>query len=222
MPGGITNPNSGSGNYPNPTVPAIYPGPGGSMTGNLNTGGSTYTWDATQGAYIKTPAQRATDLGGALNALQSVTGLSLLGSAGSSGGGGAAGSEGIPAPVEFPDTSAARAASFARAKDTAAQTSGASIKALQGLMAATGRAGSRVEGSGLGQIIGSAGQGVNELSREQAVQDVNSENQQASQAYSGAIAQRGQNIQLAVQEAARRAQAMQGLISAIGGAGILY
>lgn len=184
-----------------------------------------YTFDPVQNQYIKTPVQRATEIGQALQALQSSSGLNLLGSSSGAGGSGAGAGAGVGAlpPVEFPDTSAARAAAFARGKDTAGQLGRASIDALRGEMAGRGLLGSGIEGSQTRKLIEAAGRGPAEINREQAIQDADAAEKRAALEYQGRIQQRAQDIDVAQANAARQYQSLQGLLEVLGGArGLLY
>jgi hypothetical protein len=126
----------------------------------------------------------------------------------------------------MPDNSAAQAAIFARAKDTAGQNSRAAITALRGQMAERGLLGSGIEGGETARIVGQAAGGVGDVNREQAIQESNRQNQFAQMGYQGDITQRGQDLTLEEQrralEAQRQARAQQGLLSVFNMAGTEY
>lgn len=106
------------------------------------------------------------------------------------------------------DTEAARAATFARAKDRAAQIARASLTGLQSAMAGRGISGSGIEAAGMGDIVGQAGGALGEINREQLIQDLARTGDVASTTYQGAIQQRAQDL-------ANR-QSLMGLITARG------
>ena len=202
-----------------PTVPDPYEYAG--LPGNLDYGGRTpsdataagYTFDPVQNQYLKSPSQRGTETGEALKALMAATGFS----------GGASGPAApAPASISFPDTAGANAATFARGKDQAAQNARASLTALTESLAGRNMLGGGVEAAGIGEVVGRAGGGVNELIREQTIQDVESANQRAAQEYQGRITQRGQDINVAQADADRKMQVLQGLLGLIQGGGTLY
>jgi hypothetical protein len=93
-----------------------------------------------------------------------------------------------------PDTSAATAASFAKAKDQVGQESRSALTGLKGAMAGRGILGSGVEGRGIAGVI-NKGQGeLGDVSREQAITGANLAQKNAELAYQGSITQRGQDI----------------------------
>ena len=120
------------------------------------------------------------------------------------GGGGAA----QVAPVAPIDTSAARAAQFAREKDRSGQMARGALNSLYDLMAATGRAGSSIEAGGAAGVLGGAAGRLGDLSREQYIQDLGIGEKQASEQYQGRITQRGQDID--------RMNSLLGLVTARG------
>lgn len=191
--------------------------PIGSMFGNE-------LYDPETGQTKRTGAQRGTDAGQAIRAFAEASGLPLLGSSSGFGGGfGASGSGGGAIPqVSMPDTSAANAAAFGRAKDQAGQTARASLTALRNEMAGRGLRGSGIEGAEVGKTIARGAAGVNEFTREQAIQDAGNLSDQAQREYQGRITQRGQDIGMAQNAAAQQQQRLQGLLELVGGRGILY
>ena len=209
-----------------PSNPGFTPGPLGNMVGNE-------LYNPETGGMQRTGAQKGTNAGQALKALQEASGLDLLGSSSSAGfgawGGAGDGLGGTAPQVSMPDTSAARNAIFARAKDQAGQTARAALTGLQGEMAGRGLLGSGIEGSEMANIIGQAAGGVNEVTREQAIQDALAAARAGEVGYQGSITQRGQDLTARGQnlsardaDAARRAQSIQGLLSVINSSGMLY
>jgi hypothetical protein len=184
--------------------------------------GQGYEYDP-NGSFYKTPVQKATDAGSALNALAKVTGLPLLGSmsGSSASGSGAGGGSSVP-QVQMPDTSGAVNAAFARGKDQAGSTARAALSALQEEMAGRNMLGSGQEAMATADVVGKAGAGVNELTREQAIKSANFANQRGLEQYKGLITQRGQDLNVQQENARRAQQAMEGLLSVIGGTGLVY
>ena len=177
--------------------------------------------DVKSGSYLTPSESKGTEAGRALKALSEASGLNLLGSSSASGVGGGGGVGSLP-PIAMPDTSAANTAAFGRAKDQAGQTTRASLTALRDEMAARGLRGSGIEGAEVGNTIARGAAGVNEFTREQAIQDARNLTDRASQEYQGRIVQRGQDLSAAQANAARQQQSIQGLLELIGGRGILY
>lgn len=194
--------------------PQYQNSPIGNMVGNE-------LYDPETGGFRRTGAQRGTDAGQALRALAEASGMNLLGSSSSSGSGGAGGVGSLPA-ISMPDTSAANAAAFGRAKDRAGQTTRASLTALRDEMAGRGLRGSGIEAGEVGKTVARGAAGVNEFTREQAIQDAGNAADLAKQEYQGRIVQRGQDIGVAQANASRQQQQLDGLLSLIGGRGILY
>lgn len=175
--------------------------------------------------------QRARTQGIEDKLLSGLTGFGGTGAAGadipfsySGGGGGSAGGGGmasvpytydpkgetlkLPAipTIQAPDTSAAQAAIFARAKDQVGQETSGSLAALRSALAARGMAGSGAEVKGTSNVL-TSGQGqLGDTTREQAVQEAQRQNDFAKLGYQGAIEQRGQDI-TTVEGAANRALA---------------
>ena len=181
-----------------------------------------YRYNPETGGYGISGQARGREAGEALKALQESSGLPLLGGSWSSGGG-AGGPGGAPGPqVQMPDTTAANAAIFARAKDQAGQTAKASLQSLRESLGARGMLGSGAESGATADIIQRAAQGSDEITREQSIQDAGNLASNARAAYQGAIQQRGQDISAQQASAARQQQALQGLLEMVGGRGILY
>lgn len=191
-------------------------------------GGGGYLYNPETGGFQRTGAQKGTNAGEALKALQSSSGLNLLGSFNADGSGaGGPGGPGGPVPHVGPaDPTAANAAAFARAKDQAGETARGALTGLTSQLGAHGQLGSGAGARATGGIVNRAAQGSNEITREQAIQGVDTNNRFAETNYQGDITQRGQD--LAAQEAAAnrsaqlRAQQMQGLLSVINSSGLLY
>ena len=106
---------------------------------------------------------------------------------------------------------AARAAAFARAKEQAGNTANAALASLKGLYEQSGTMGSTMEAAKAGQIIGGAGAGVNEFTREQLMADLARAADIADMQYQGGITQRGQNL-----------GAQQALFALMNNAGVIY
>ena len=162
-----------------------------------------------------------TEAGQALRALAEASGLPLLGSSSGSASGAGADYGSLP-PIAFPDTSAATSAAYARAKDQTGLNTRAALTALQDQLAGSQLLGSGQEAAATRDIVGRGQGGLNEVTREQAIQDVGTAERRAGQEYQGRITQRGQDINAAQQAAARQQQVLQGLLSVINSAGILY
>lgn len=106
------------------------------------------------------------------------------------GMGGVAGSNGMSS-----QETAARAASFARAKEQAGQNALGGLKAVQGLVENKGMMGSTYEAGLMGDVLGGASGNVNDFTREQLIQDLNRSAGIADMTYQGNITQRGQDLQ---------------------------
>jgi hypothetical protein len=89
---------------------------------------------------------------------------------------------------------AARAAAFARAKEQAGSTATASLRALQDVLANSGRMGGSLEAGMTADVVGGAGNQVNEFTRDQLMMDLNRAADIGDMNYQGAIQQRGQNL----------------------------
>ncbi len=109
------------------------------------------------------------------------------------------------APV---DTSAARAAAFARAKDQAGQIARSSLDSLYNLMAASGRAGSNIEASEASNILEGTAGDLGDVVRQGAITEADEAQQEALANYQGGITQRGQDL--------ARQQSLLSLITARG------
>jgi hypothetical protein len=117
---------------------------------------------------------------------------SFAGGGGAPGGGGTA-----PAPtaqIAVPDTSAAMAAVFNRAKDQVGRTTTGSLTALRSALASRGLLGGGVEGGATAKTITAGAGQLADTSREQAIQEGTRLNDFAKLGYQGAIEQRGQDI----------------------------
>lgn len=105
-------------------------------------------------------------------------------------------SEGSPTlpNVNTPDSSAAEAAAFARAKDKIGLQTRGAIRGLQGELAGRGVLGSGVESSAIANVL-NAGQGeLGDVTREGAIQAAEREREQANLGYQGQLTQRSQNL----------------------------
>jgi hypothetical protein len=96
--------------------------------------------------------------------------------------------------IAVPDTSAAMAAVFNRAKDQVGQTTTGSLTALRSALASRGLLGGGVEGKATGNMITAGAGQLADTTREQAIQEGNRQNDFAKLGYQGAIEQRGQDI----------------------------
>ena len=92
---------------------------------------------------------------------------------------------------------AARAAAFARAKDTAGQIARSSLNALRDVASSRGIGGSSIEGGMSADILGGQANSLGEFNREQLIQDLARQQHVADTTYAGNISQRGQNLGLA-------------------------
>lgn len=178
--------------------------------------------DPNTGQLRSTGAQKGTNAGEALNALLKTTGLPALGSSSGSSGSGSGSSAASVPMVQMPQGSAGSDAAFARGKDQAGLNARASLRSLTEAMGSRNMLGGGAEAVGIGEVVGRAGQGVNELIREQSVSDANLANRRQEQEYQGLITQRGQDLNVAQDNARRQQQALQGLLSVINSDGLLY
>lgn len=96
--------------------------------------------------------------------------------------------------VRGPDSTAANANIFARAKDQVGATARSALTGLAGAMAGRGTVGSGVEGRGQSRVVNEGQQQQGEVTRENAIQDVNMAQKNAELTYQGSITQRGQDI----------------------------
>lgn len=206
-----------------------------------------YSWDPVLAKYVKhqySPQEAAQRQGTYINTLLGQLGTdtgSLFGlrNAYNTNGVGAvphvgdyAGAPSSLTPVNPANPSAANAAAFAAAKDKAGASAGASIRALRGLLANQGQLGGGPAAGAMRQAVETANQPVNDVIRQQQVQDQQTNNQFAQfnaqlqmaqrqqdatmrQAQEqAAIAQRGQDVALRGQDiqqqeaAAQRSQAI--------------
>jgi hypothetical protein len=104
---------------------------------------------------------------------------------------------------------AARSVAFARAKDRAGKTALSSLTALQNVMANRGMSGSTEEARGMGAALQGGEDVINEFGREELMNDLNRAAQIGDRNYSGAITQRGQDM--------NAKQSLLGLISSAAG-----
>ncbi len=96
--------------------------------------------------------------------------------------------------IAVPDTSAALAAVFNRAKDQVGQTTTGSLTALRSQLASRGLLGGGVESGATAKAITAGAGQLDDTTREQAIQEGNRQNDFAKLGYQGAIEQRGQDI----------------------------
>jgi len=96
--------------------------------------------------------------------------------------------------IAVPDTSAAMAAVFNRAKDQVGKTTSGSLTALRSQLAARGLLGGGVEGGATARTITAGAGQLDDTTREQAIQEGQRQNDFAKLGYQGAIEQRGQDI----------------------------
>jgi hypothetical protein len=153
---------------------------------------------------------------------------SLINGGGSAAGSGAlsgsasGGSATLPGQVAFPNAQAGVDAAFARGKDKAALNARASLTGLTEALGSRNMLGGSTESQGIGEVVGRAGQGVNELIREQTVQDANLANDRAKLEYQGKIQQRGQDINAAQEQARQRQSSLNSLLSLVYPNGYIY
>jgi hypothetical protein len=113
---------------------------------------------------------------------------------GAPGGGPATGTALPTERIAVPDTSAAMAAVFNRAKDQVGKTTTGSLTALRSQLASRGLLGGGVEGGATARTITAGAGQLADTTREQAIQEGNRQNDFAKLGYQGAIEQRGQDI----------------------------
>lgn len=89
---------------------------------------------------------------------------------------------------------AARDAAYARAKEQAGLTAKSALKSLNNVMAERGLTGSSVERGNMGSVVSQAAGTVGDYTREQLMQDLNRSADVADLSYSGAVTQRGQDL----------------------------
>lgn len=116
----------------------------------------------------------------------------------------------VPGPIKAPDTSAASAAAFARAKDQVGQIARGAVTGLRSTMGASGRGQSRPMSNAINHGVGQLG----EVSRDQAIKDADLAEQNELARYNGEVTMRGQDV--AAQNA--RYQSRQSHIDALLGA----
>jgi hypothetical protein len=193
----------------------------GTVQNLQNQSPSGYQYDPIKMGYSRTPESIGTDAGTAVAAFNKIVppygGNSSSSASGSGsgsqfptiqypGGGGPGapgGGGGVSAPREalnIPDTSAASAAAFARAKDKVGQTTQGAITGLRSSLGGRGMLGSGAETHGVTHAF-TQGQGqLGEVARSQAMSDADLAERQSELSYTGGISQRGQD--LASQQAA--------------------
>ena len=122
-------------------------------------------------------------------------------------GQGGAGGAGTAGQIGF-NEQGARAAAFARAKDTAGQTSRAALDSLRNALSTSGRLGGDFEAQQTAGIIGGAAGELGEFEREQLIQDLGRAGQISDRERAAQLTMRGQDIQ--------RQAALLGLFNATG------
>lgn len=207
------------------------------------TASSPFTPHATTGQTVNNPQgysqtsdgvfHAPTQFGPQLQAINALSGMGLFGSgSSSSSSSGSATAPKVP-NVQGPDTRAANAATFARAKDQAGETARGALTGLRSQLAGRGMLGSGMEAKVTGNIIGKGAQGLNEVTRSQAIQDVNTTENRANQTYAGDITQRGQDLnaqqaefnrqaQMRSQQSQQQAKMLQGLLGSMLPGGLSY
>ncbi len=198
--------------------------------------GAGYQYDPNSGTYVRTPLSAGQNvntftnaaLGGSVNGLLSAAGQAA-GTSGVPGSGGstvgvAGGSVGVPGSggvsggssvgdIKPIDQTAANSATFGAAKDQAGQTGRAQIDSMKGLLGAAGMLGGGAEAAGTRDIVEQAGQGVNDVTRANAVNEAGANLDVAKTNQATQLAERGQNIsaeqaqaQLAMEQAQLNSQ----------------
>lgn len=92
------------------------------------------------------------------------------------------------------DEGAARAAAFARAKDQAGKIARSSLTSLQETMAGRGISGSGIEGLRTAGALGGAEDSLQDLTREQLIQDLNRSSDVSDMQYKGGLQMREQDM----------------------------
>lgn len=92
---------------------------------------------------------------------------------------------------------ASETAAFARAKDRAGLVARGSLESAQDVLAGRGLLGSGLESQAYNDVINKGQQDLSDVIRQQAVDSVDRAQHRADTEYTGAIQQRGQNIQAA-------------------------
>lgn len=118
-------------------------------------------------------------------------------SSGSASGGSSSGSPTVP-QIQAPDTTAANAAIFAKAKDQVGLQARSALQGLEGEMAGRGTVGSGVEGRGMTSLIASGQGQLGDVTRQNAVTDAGNAEANATTGFNGAVTQRGQDLSSAL------------------------
>ena len=237
--GGVTAPPGGPPATYGPNGEIVYAGgdAGGALppTPAEQATQAGYQWDPVQGTYVRSPLSAGTNvntftnaaLGNSVNGLLSAAGQAAGtsgvpgssssvstagGTVGVPGSGGVSGGANVGdiAPI---DQTAANAATFGAAKDQAGQTGRSQIDSMKGLLGAAGMLGGGAEAAGTRDIVEQAGQGVNDVTRANAVNTAASNLDVAKTNQATQLAERGQNIsaqqaqaQLAMEQAQLNSQ----------------
>lgn len=93
-----------------------------------------------------------------------------------------------------PDTTAATAATFNRAKDQVGQTSQGALTGLRSALGGRGMLGSGIEGRGTANVVNQGQQQLGDVSRQSAITTADLAQKNAETAYAGGIQMRGQDI----------------------------
>lgn len=119
----------------------------------------------------------------------------------------------IPPSVAAADPTAANAATFASAKDQAGETGRSTIDSMNGLLGAAGMLGGGAQAAGTLAAVEQAAQGSNDVTRQNAVSDVATNNAIAQTNQAAQLTERGQDIsaeqaqaQLAMEQAQLNSQ----------------
>jgi hypothetical protein len=120
----------------------------------------------------------------------------------------------VPTPARVPhikpeDEIEAQSLAFGRAKDRIGTIGRASLKGLHREMAARGVEGSGIEGNRTANLIASTGGQLGDVASTQAMETLRRLSDVTDKNYAGDLSQRGQDIDIAQAEAARRQQETQ-------------
>lgn len=229
------------GNVPGPQV--IPTPPGYRLTYSPN-GGAYFEQDPVA-VGTTTGQAKAAEINAVSPSMQGLLGALGVGGAGSStatsgltgGSGGVSGisggtGTGVPnisggtpiSDVKPVDMSAANAATFGAAKDQAGQTGRAEIDSMNGLLGATGMLGSGAQVQGTKDIVEQAGQGANDITRQNATTTAANDLDIAKTNQATQLTERGQNIsaqqaqaQLAMEQAQLNSQRQLAILQSVLG-----
>jgi hypothetical protein len=201
-----------------PQGPAGGQGPNSNMSGDMVANAAGYFWDPVQNKYVKgmnqqIAAGQALNQGSYINTLMgqiaggpagSLMGLNTAAGIGREPGVSISSGQPGVGDVAPADPSAANAATFAKAKDAAGQSARGSLTGLRESLAERGMLGSGAGASAERVALERANQPVNDVIRQQAVQDEQTNNTFALANLQSKLSQRAQNLQEA--DAVRAAQ----------------